>query len=337
MYFIRFIHRDTVPIDVWKKFYGDEYDGNPYNSCTNCKVEAKKGEIFVSDSLFFSQRQGSIVISSGTIKSLHSSCRFENSYRQEFGGSVFIDALNPIIQYRFCATNSRSGSFGLFSYTRVASGGNDFNYVIESSILNCKDQSQSRVITMDNGICGITASNFSKNVVYWVAAMCINYAKDECIVNFSTIEKNTASYSMIMEFQDGVKYHAYLCNIVGNSKKSSNKGIIRTNNAELIVENCTILGNPEPGSSLYSDGTLKVINCNVDNYFRINGNAASTVKVFTTKIIYKLHHLSTYKCEAIYPLREEFININSDIDHPYVFNFSFLIYYSSEINIAMLY
>lgn len=240
---------------------------------------------------------------------------------------------DQLIQYIFCATNSRSGSFGLFSYTRVASGSNELNYVIESSILNCQDQSQSRVITMNNGICGITASNFSKNVVYWVAAMCINYAKDECIVNFSTIEKNTASYSMIMEFQDGVKYHAYLCNIVGNS----NKGIIRTNNAELIVENCTILGNPEPGSSLYSDGTLKVINCNVDNYFRISGNAASTVKVFTTKIIYKLHHLSTYKCEAIYPLGEEFININSDIDHPYVFNFSFLIYYSSEINIAMLY
>lgn len=208
-----------------KRFYDDKYDGNPYESCTNCKIEEKQGEIYVSESLFIDQSQGSIDITSSNIKFLHSSCLFYKCSKNTYGGSIYIKSDSSVIQYRCCVIGSIiEKDWGLFSYTELKN--DNKNYVIESSVSNCKKETAYHTISMKYGNCGIHSSNISKNSVYSSSAFFIYLAKGLNVINFSTFENSNSSTMCLQHNEANDGYLDNFCNIVNSPQKTSEWGVI---------------------------------------------------------------------------------------------------------------
>lgn len=213
---------------------------------------------------------------------------------------------------------------GLFSYTELKN--DNKNYVIESSVSNCIKETAYMPIAMKYGNCGIHLSNISKNSVYSSSAFFIYLAKGLNVINFSTFENSTSNSICLEHNSANDGYLDYFCNIVNNPQKTSQWGVILIGSV-VTMENCTILGPFGEGPAAYVLGSLKMINCNVDKDFSTSRNKASTLNVVTTKVLNILHHLSTYKCDAVLKLDDINNNIVTDIFRPneyclYVFPYS---------------
>lgn len=271
-------HQDNAPVDVWESFYHSKYVGDSQFKSTNQKIEAGQQDIYVSDSSFLDQNDGSIIVNSNSIKFFHSNCLFHNCTRNSYGGSVYIKGDNRVIQYRVCAISSKiTQKDGLFSYTEIVYDSDNENYLIQSTVSNCVEESRSHTISMNCGNTGVHSSNISKNSVSFSAAFYMVDTKGICMINFSTFENNVAD-SMCLEHayaSDG--FHNYFSNIINNSQKMKNAGIVTIDQSVLIVKNCTILGDFGNGSAFYSTKTLKIINCNVDDDFSYSNNKPQTI------------------------------------------------------------
>lgn len=293
---------------MWYSFYGDTYDGNSYKNCKNCQVLPKNNEIYVYESSFIDKSSGAISISTDDIKFLHTYCFFYNCHNTDNGGAIYYNGNGAIIQHRFCTINSYiTGGVGLHSYTKLVENSQKQNHIIECSISNCIGEEGNHLIFFQNGNCGISSSNISRNTVYRCPGFVVSSPTGDCVFNYSTFEKNTANGWVCQEFDPTTtaKYHELFCNIVDNTEKSSTWGIITTF-AELIIENCTILGPPENGVTIYiaSRGKLTIKNCNVDKYYSVYGTN-NAFNIITTDELNPLSHLSTQKCDAVIQLQDK--------------------------------
>lgn len=177
------------------------------------------------------------------------------------------------------------------------------NYIIESSVSYCVNESNFGVIVLENGCCGIYSSNISKNTAYEVSGFELVDHNHDALVNFSTIENNTAYYVCIYHETADTNHKWFCCNCVHNI--AAQVEVYLMSSANLIVENCSILGPYGHGYPFYSEMRITFINCNVDEgfYIRDAGNIKASIKnVVTINSLYSLKHLSTYECEAVYNL-----------------------------------
>lgn len=307
-------------MDVWRRFYDEEYDSNPYNNCKNCAISTNKNEIYVYESVFHDLSNGAMKISADGIKFLHSSCFFNGctNFNENGSGAIYFNCDSSIFQHRFCTTEC-SASNGFHSYSFLNENSDKQNYIIECSISNCANEKFYSSIYMYYGRCGIHSSNISKNTAYRDAAFTLFDLISDAVINFSTIENNNATRNWCIYHGSSMNTHKYfICNIIKNSLKSDYFGIVYVT-ANLIVENCSIICASRRPTQFYNDWIfdfiLAFINCNVDEYFAVIVKDPTTKNVVTTNSLYSLSHLSTYECEAAYipPINDA--NISS---HSYV-------------------
>lgn len=159
---------------------------------------------------------------------------------------------------------------------------------------------------MSNGQCGIHSSNVSKVAYRWDGIF-MTGALGEFTVNFSTFEGiNITAYAVLNHnnAKEG-NYRDFLCNFVNNTQGSKDYGIVTMEvYTNVVIENCTIFGPYGNGKSIswgrYS--TLKVINCNVDEYFSINyyeygSKNIQTINLQNTSALNITPHISLSKCD----------------------------------------
>lgn len=292
---------------------------------------------------FIKLTSGVVVVYSYTGKFLHSSCLFDRCSRNDYGGSIFFQHGNPIVQDRFCSIGCKITPeyyrSGLHSYTDLQYY-DYLNLIVESTICECKttDKYVQYTIDMKSGICGIHSSNISRNSVRYCSAFSISEVSGTATINFSIIEGNHASLEICMSHGEASgQYHDYFCNIIKNTQeKEGNYGCIHAT-AEVRVENCSIFESNKNGfvfssedNHLYmrtSIGHFIIINCKVDVFtiYSTTGNFTSE-NVITTYELNDLPHLLS--CESIKILPKQDPTYDYEYSCEKTFETLFIIMYS---------
>lgn len=303
-----YIHKDEAPGDVWKQFYGDEFNGTA-------------NEIYLYNVLFQSMPSGSIEITKDNYEFLHSMCIFYKCSKDDYGGAIHFECRSSIVQHRFCTINTYSIRQGFHSYTKLLDNDIDRqNYIIESTISECRKQDQDDLIVIMYGNIGIFSSNISKNNASQRTCYALIFSKSLSVINFSTFEENYAALTACLSHEIG-NYEVYKCNIVKNSVGSSDDATIYSD-AEVTLRNCTILGPYGNGKPFI--GPLSIVNCHVDNieFNSERGGTLSTSGIIFTDLQNNLAHFSTYKCEAK-------IRLVNDVKNGYLWEYTCVNNYDS--------
>lgn len=170
--------------------------------------------------IFESMSNGAISFSKNNVKFLHSSCFFDFFSKNDHGGSIYFKGVSSIVQYRFCAINSSitKDKYGAYAYTAVSSA--QKNIVSESFISQCRKPDQSHTLHLGFGNCGISSSNFSKNLVNDHSAFSIWSGDGPTIINFSSFSDNHTTGNLCLVHAENGVFTDYLCNVKNCTQNS---------------------------------------------------------------------------------------------------------------------
>lgn len=181
------------------------------------------------------------------------------------------------------------------------------NIIVESTISNCIQPNNQRIVSLYYGNIGIYSTNISKNIAYGWSGARLEYPSDIGVVNYSTFEGNVADKGFIClghHLHTSSSYKDYMCNIVANNQSDSRFGTIYSVGS-LTIENCTVLGPHGNGKAFSANDNnvpVHIINCNIDEFSTYSGSyTTSGIKI--TNSLNILSHLSTYQCIAEHVLQ----------------------------------
>lgn len=318
-------HEATAPRDIWYHFFSDSFDGNEFVGCynNNCKIHLSASESYVYACLFLSMRSGAINFNQDNIKFLHSSCFFENCFRDDYGGAIYFKGSSSVIQHRFCSINASSnGKDGCNSYIYLSA--NKENIISECSISQCLPQKGPGLNRLAYGKCGFYSSNVTKNRIGWASGFDVYYADGPTTLNFSTFEGNHVNGNACIYLHSNGYFFAYNCNIKNCTQYSKSYGIIHCN-TQLTLQSCSIIGPYGNGTAFSANENINdifyIYDCNIDPYSTYTGSYV-TKGIIITKKFNLISHLSTYKCKVSFELDATKIKNYILINFYHVFNSS---------------
>lgn len=324
------IHEDSIPLDVWEKYYGNEL---PDEKCVNttCNFTSNFNSFYVYASVFEDDQDGVIVVENQDInpKFLHSNCFFKDSSRNGHGSGVCFICKGSIAQRRFCATNMsifENEGCGMFSYTNLVSETSNINTITDCSVYLCSqifDIICFGSILSTFGNISLLSANITNNEISFYSGFCsIGSGK----VKFSLFQK-CHSYHACLVHSDG-EYLYDCCNVINNTIENHEYGIFWIEKSILTIQNCTIRRNSEDVATFYcsnhNSNYYIIINCNIDK-FSITGSHTNhtTSAIVNKEDFFHVADILSLNCDNLIPYIREptgktIIN--------YVINFLFIIF-----------
>lgn len=276
------LHQESADTDPWEKYYGSPYYGTPIQSQENPNVSSSDS-IYVKTCVFDSLSTGAITITDASFgfQFMHTNCFFKNCTRVGSGGAIQLSGSMRVVQHRFCAIACSHGlhelnltifkpcqtnEFGSFSYAKLDELST--NYVIEGTITRCENSESIHLIHHQDGVCGVTYSNFTKNLVNLDSGFWIAITHTTCEIKFTNVANSIATqYICIGQssiFGEG-NFRDYGCNIINNSQASKQWAAISVT-APISLESCTFIP-ADPGELFFqssSTGSFNFTDCHID-------------------------------------------------------------------------
>ncbi|EAX76673.1 hypothetical protein TVAG_525930 [Trichomonas vaginalis G3] len=297
------LHFDQSPDDVWELFYNTQPNSEPIRG-TNVTAKSTNNECFIFESIFIAITTNSAIYFTNTSnKFLNSDCSFTNCSSNTEGGSLYFNCNSSIVQYRTCGYKSKTNSReGHFSYVWLVRDSNNKNYLYESSFYLCGNLEKYCTNLLWYGNIEVKSINTSFCEADYDSGILLNQPTSLSNVTYSSF-CNTTSYYRILELDYG-NYNFNFCNVLNNEHKKSDYGTFCADGSNVLIENCSFLGNTGPGVEFYQDysGSITVKDSFCD---RIIGKTYQSVITNNVKNIYSIHnlsHFSSYLCEAEFPI-----------------------------------
>lgn len=187
------------------------------------------------------------------------------------------------------------------------------NYIIECSIYDCGGSNiyYGSTNQFDGGKIVVNSTNTSFCYAEHASGVNLIDAGRGSNALFSSF-CNTRASGLIIHVQQCVIAFKY-CNVLKNICESYEYGTLTATTAEVVVDNCSFLGNSVPTSDFYTityESVLDIKNTYCDRNI-IQYGEMTTSNIQTTSFIHELLHFSTYFCEAKYPIKENESKKNS--------------------------
>ncbi|EAX84268.1 hypothetical protein TVAG_396700 [Trichomonas vaginalis G3] len=288
--------------NIWNSYFNNQFTGVETKNSQNCDLPTGKKQYFLDECNFFDDHDRVIYFNnvSDTLF-LHNQCSFSKCTSTLNGSCVYyqIGKNSSIVQRKFCCTKCEGKGNGQFSYTKVDT--DNINFIIESSIFDVGNENGGSVCQTENDNVVVSSTNFSSNKASNQPAghyrgKSLQYTTT---FNYSTVVNNLATNNIL-----NVWYKALIdsCNIINNTKTTSESGIIYHTVNSLTVKSCSFINNTTPQGSylIYNKEAdqLTVDSCYIDNSisstFLSNVKPKNTRELFTNKLI----HFSTGNCQA---------------------------------------
>ena len=247
-------------------------------------------------------------VDSETTKLLIERSSFISCHSYSNGGAIFFNNGQCCIS-KVCGYDCSTYDANCFQFDNVicTDYSTYINTVEDSSIsysINYDDQAS---YTMDHvqGKININAMNISHNKCSSISGIYCSPFRDTnsnyqlCLISLSSFVNNTAhTNSMCMSFDVEITTKEIrTCNIVRNTQKCSENGIIYTYGNLNIIDSC-LLGNDEKHCILYAQSyTITIKNCTFEGSVNTGGIVKITKRV-TKSFINALVHINTQKCVA---------------------------------------
>lgn len=283
---------------IWNKFVGPDINPVLYNYS---KCDGSSGNFYISEASFINLQNAVIKVkNSDSNHILVSKSFFSNLYHENLeGGSIYLNG-GYCIQYRVCSMNTTcKNSKSCHSYIDTEKN----NQIIGNSISKCSGDDCSIYLKRGNQLIkytNISYANCNQNAAY----ICQDPSKHE--IKFTSIYNNTAQYKCIMlhthEYQN-----VYRCKVINN--ECYQNGIVYFDNCIFLRIRSSVLSS-NSGPYLFIKDDCEQNYFVVDGCFLDNQNVSLTSgeldKIKTVdEFDLNLHHLSTQKCDADFPLLED--------------------------------
>ncbi|EAX84055.1 hypothetical protein TVAG_488500 [Trichomonas vaginalis G3] len=295
------LHFDQSPNNVWKLFYNTQPNSEPIQG-TNVTARSTNNECFLYNCIFITITTNSAIYFTNTRnKFLNSYCSFTNCSSNTDGGSLYFNCNSSIVQYRTCGYKSKTNSEGHHSYVELVDKSNNKNYLYESSFYECGNLEKYCTNHLQYGNIEVKSINTSFCEAYYDSGILLNIPTSLSNVTYSSF-CNTTSNNLILELNRG-NYNFNFCNVLNNEHKKSNWGTFYARRSNVLIENCSFLGNTGPGVEFFQDdsGSITVKDSFCDRIGKTN-KSVTTNNVQNTSSIHNLSHFSSYLCEAEFPI-----------------------------------
>ncbi|EAY11092.1 hypothetical protein TVAG_045160 [Trichomonas vaginalis G3] len=262
---------------------------------------SKANECFLYNCIFIDiTTQSAIYFTNANNKFLNSYCSFNNCSSNTDGGSIYFKCESSIVQYRTCGYKSKTNSYwGHHSYTELVDDSNNKNYFYESSVYECGNLEKTGTNCLRYGNVEVKSINTSFCEAEDVSGIFLEARVCLCNITYSSFCNTTSSSSIIGLL--GGNINLIFCNVLNNEQNKSRSGTLRSVVADILIENCSFLGNTGPGVEFYQDydspGSITVKDSFCDRIDKVTGSV-TTNNVQNTSSIQKLSHFSSYICEV---------------------------------------
>ena len=299
------LHFDQLPNDVWEHFYGTQPNSKPIQG-KNVPITSTNNECFLYNCIFIDITTNSAIYFTNTNnKFLNSYCSFTNCSSNSYGGSIYFICNSSIVQYRTCGYKSKTNSDrGHHSFVQLVSKSNNKNYLYESSFYECGNLEKDYTNLLCYGNIEVKSINTSFCEANYDSGILLEYATSLSKVTYSSFCNTILTYT-ILSLENG-NYNFNFCNVLNNEHIYSTWGTFYAWTSTVLIENCSFLGNTGPGVEFYQydSGSITVKDsfCDrIDKTYR----AVTTNNVQNTSSIHNLSHLSSYLCEAEFPILDK--------------------------------
>ena len=237
-----------------------------------------------------------------------------------FGGGIYINNGECVISHVCgfdCSSKSPDSSsftLGQFACIETKADSSSKNYVNESTVTRCKNESKDSFCAVrlcnSNIIC--SAVNITNNECSSSAALgCNPTAKTNaftCFIMYTSIVNNSANSGCecIRLENSGSEQLISTSNIINNKQDHKTSTATIYTEANLFINESCIIGNNEGYRVFYvgsSSSQIKITNCTLDSDIMKSTRYYGTVKIIRSKeysFINPLSHIVTNKCESLY-------------------------------------
>ena len=135
---------------------------------------------------------------------------------------------------------------------------------------------------------------------------------------------NTTSARLILQTDNG-NYNFNFCNVLNNEHKLDSHGTFHAIDSNMLIENCSFLGNKGPGVEFfqYRSGSITVKNSFCDRKDKIRGYVTK-INVHNIYSITQISHFSSYFCEAKFPILVKKNSIITKVEILYHYSYNFM-------------
>ena len=298
------IQTDQAPNDIWELFYETTPKSSPVSG-QNVATQVSENECFLYDCIFIITTNSAISFEKSNNKFLNSDCSFNNCSSNTNGGSIYFNCSSSIVQYRSCGYKSKTNDQGHHSYVESVYKWNNKNYLYESSFYECGNLEKSFTNYLQYGNIEVKSINTSFCEANFDSGIILYEPTSLSNVTYSSFCNTTSNY-LILSLDWG-NYSFNFCNVLNNEHKKSDYGTtFSAFGSTVLIENSSFLGNTGPGKEFYQKRigsiTVKDSFCDrIDKTYR----AVTTNNVQNTSSIHNLSHLSSYLCEAEFPILDK--------------------------------
>ena len=300
----------------WEEVYKTTFSSEIYNK--NQTYIGYTGNFYVRE-VYFSNLgdDGVINLNSADVKSLISSNSFENSSRNDVGGSIYINQGQSSIR-KVCSFGSKSTGLGKFCYISVSDASTNINEIQDSSITysNQGNLNGYQTISLEYGNNSFFQNNITRNYCGYNTAFSISYGEGTCSIKYSNIDENHATSRICAVYQKPATYNGIVfTNNTVSADESAWPGMFHCSSCSATFENCFIASNKRNdcylfGIYIYDSGyTITVSNSYIDTQEKLY-KVGQRVSIGPNKdISIELHLYSTELC----PTGNKIENLNKMI------------------------
>lgn len=299
------VNSDAIPLDIWNKYYITDFFGKSIGNSKNPKVIAENGQSFVYFSSFINLNSRAIYFSEASVNLLHSNCIFNQINLNSYGAAVyFLDSKSGfIVERRHCTVNcSVSGiNQGLHSYISLGTKKSSINE--ESCIQGCgKYGNGNGALAYSGASYNVFLSNLnvSKIACQSRSGVFIDDYKDNIKYYFLTMTDNSVKETQTIRFESA-KSSVSFSNFINNSHA---KEFCYLHQGDLNFDQCYFVSLTNLYTFLLFNNVL-CSNCYFDN-LTVSGDYKVISVIPKRDNFYSLEHLSTFLCDAEFPLTNHF-------------------------------
>lgn len=222
----------------WEEVYKYSFIGTVHNQ--NRSYAGYSGDFYVRD-VYFSNlgNEGVIHLNSSDVKSLISSCSFENSNNKDNeGGSIYSKNGQCSIR-KVCSFGSYS-KYGLFCTIFVPDNTTSINEIQGSTVaFSIGVGMDVCAIYLNYGNTSFLRNNVTKNDAHAITALSINSGEGNSLIRYSIINANDANNYICSASDKSSKYR----NSVLTNNTSWRDVLFSLTNSDVTFENCFIANN----------------------------------------------------------------------------------------------
>ncbi|KAI5521382.1 hypothetical protein TVAGG3_0563450, partial [Trichomonas vaginalis G3] len=261
---------------------------------------------------------GVINLNSADVKSLISSNSFENSSRNDNGGSIYIKEGQSSIR-KVCSFGSKSTKTGKFCFIEVSDASTNINEIQDSSITysNQGNLDGYQTIDLGNGNISFSQNNITRNYCGYNAAFGIGDGEGTISIKYSNIDENYATSRICNAQSKPTTYNSIVfTNNTVSEDDSDYPGMFHCWKCSATFENCFIATNKRNGCYLFgiydyyrSGYTITVSNSYIDTQEKLFPEGQQVSIGQNKDISIELHLHSTELC----PIGNKIKNLNKMI------------------------